>query len=255
MRTTVTRDDRGVDRGERAVAAMIEPIASARAYNDPSGPPPPTALTRALLRCGAVAGPLFVLVVLVQDYTRPGVDPRTQPLSLLALGAWGWVQVANFALVGALNLLYAAGLWRRLHPGRAGTWGPLLIGIYGLGLVVVGVCRTDPAAGFPPDVAAATQPSWHGAVHALGALVTFLALTAALAVFARRFLARREWWWAAYCLASATLQLALFFGGFVSTAAMARTLRLAVLVGWTAASAIAAQLLAAPDAARRARGR
>src|SRR5690349_4078620 len=84
--------------------------------------------TRLLLLCGAIAGPLFIFSVLVQDYTRPGFDPRVYLLSLLSLGDWGWVQIANFVLAGVLNLLYAAGLWRRLHPGPAGTWGPLLIG-------------------------------------------------------------------------------------------------------------------------------
>jgi hypothetical membrane protein len=116
-------------------------------------------LTRILLLCGAIAGPLFLLTVLIQDYTRPAFNPRLQPLSLLSLGEWGWVQIVNFVLAGVLNLLYAGGLWRRLHPGRAGTGGPLLIGAYGLGLISVGVFRTDPANGFPPGVIAPTHPS------------------------------------------------------------------------------------------------
>lgn len=127
-------------------------------------------LTRILLLCGAIAGPFFLFIWLVQDYTRPGFDPRLDLLSLLSLGDWGWVQIANFILAGVLNLLYAVGLWRRLHPGRGGTRGPILIGAYGLGLIVVGIFRTDPANGFPPGVPAATQPSWHGDIHALGAL-------------------------------------------------------------------------------------
>lgn len=198
--------------------------------------------TRLLLLCGALAGPLFILVVLVQDYTRPGFDPRTQALSLLSLGPLGWVQTVNFVLVGVLDLLYALGLWRWLHPGRAGTWGPLLMAVYGLGLVVVGVFHTDPADGYPQGVPAATHPSWHGAIHALVALILFLALSAALAVFVRYFLARRERWWACYCLASAVLSLVFFFGGIDNPALMARTLRAAVLVGWMAASLVAVRL-------------
>jgi uncharacterized protein DUF998 len=76
--------------------------------------------TRILLLCGAIAGPLFLLILLIQDYTVPGFDPRLDMLSLLSLGSWGWVQIANFVLAGALNLLYAVGLWWRLYPGRAG---------------------------------------------------------------------------------------------------------------------------------------
>jgi hypothetical protein len=204
-------------------------------------------LTRILLLCGAIAGPLFILTVLIQDYTRPAFNPRLQPLSLLELGEWGWVQIANFMLAGVLNLLYAGGLWRGLHPGPAGTWGPLLIGAYGLGLISVGVFRTDPAYGFPPGVIAPTHPSWHGALHALGGLFIFVVLAAALAVFGRLFLAWKERWWAFYCMASAVLMLLLFFGGINNTVLMARFLRLATLVGWMAASAIAIELLCAPD--------
>src|SRR5260370_11793568 len=84
-------------------------------------------LTRILLLCGAIAGPLFILTVLIQDYTRPAFNPRLQLLSLLSLGEWGRVQIVHFVLAGKLNLLYAGGLWSVLHPARAGTCAPLLI--------------------------------------------------------------------------------------------------------------------------------
>src|SRR5215469_32602 len=164
-------------------------------------------LTRILLLCGAIAGPLFIVVLLVQDYTRPGFDPRLDILSLLSLGDWGWVQMTNFILAGVLNLLYALGLWRGIHPGRGGTWAPILMALYGLGLVVVGILRTDPANGFPPGVPAATHPSWHGAIHAVGALFVFVMLSVALMVFTRLFFAWKERGWAFYCLASAVLML------------------------------------------------
>jgi hypothetical protein len=204
-------------------------------------------LTRILLLCGAIAGPLFIFTVLIQDYTRPGFDPRLDPLSLLSLGDWGWVQIVNFALAGVLNLLYAVGLWRRLHTGRAGTWGPILIGAYGLGLLLVSIFRTDPANGFPPGAIAPTGPSWHGVIHALGGLFVFVMLSAALAVFVRLFLAWKERWWTFYCLASAVLILLIFFTGFSNAAFMARTLRLATLIGWMAASLVAIKLLSTPD--------
>jgi MFS family permease len=210
-------------------------------------------LTRILLLCGAIAGPLFIFTVLIQDYTRPGFDPRLDPLSLLSLGDWGWVQIVNFALAGVLNLLYAVGLWRRLHPGVAGTWGPILIGAYGLGLIVVGIFTTDPTNGFPPGVIAATHPSWHGAIHGLGGLFVFVMLSAALVVFVRLFLAWKERWWAFYCLASAVLILLIFFTGFSNAAFMARTLRLATLIGWMAASLIAIKLLSTPDTPQQTR--
>lgn len=210
----------------------------------------PVSLTRILLLCGAVAGPLFIFILLIQDYTRPDYDPRTMLLSLLALGEWGWVQILNFVLAGVLNLLYAVGLWKKLHPGPAGTGGPILIGAYGLCLVLVGVFTTDPINGFPPGAVAPTGPSGHGAIHALGALFTFMTLTAALAVLGRFFLARTERGWASYCFATAIVLLVLFFGGFTSAVYTARTLRLAILFGWLAASLIAIKLLYASDTSR-----
>jgi Protein of unknown function (DUF998) len=212
------------------------------------GTPKIRPLTGKLLLCGAIAGPLFLLTVLIQDYTVPGFDPRLVQLSLLSLGDWGWVQIGNFVLAGVLNLLFAAGLWRRLHPGRAGTWGPLLIGAYGLGLMVVGGFRDDPANGFPPGVPAATALSWHAAIHDLAGIFLFAMLAAALGVFVRFFLERKEHWWAFYCLSSAVLLTLFFFGGgFPSAALTAGFLRLATLVGWMAASMIAIKLLCTPD--------
>lgn len=213
----------------------------------------PLSLTRILLLCGAIAGLLFILALLIQDFTRPGYDPRIDVLSLLSLGNWGWVQIANFTLAGILNLLYATGLWRKLHPGRAGTWGPILIGAYGFGLVAVGVFRTDPANGFPPGVAAVTSTSWHGVIHGFGALFVFMTLAAALAVFARFFFARKEHGWAWYCLASVILLLLCFFGGFVSAKSGPLLLQLGVLVGWTAASVIAIKLLRSLDTVQQTR--
>lgn len=54
-----------------------------------------------LLLCGIISGLAFVLAVLIQDYTRPGVDPRLQPLSELSLGDWGWVQILNPIMAAA----------------------------------------------------------------------------------------------------------------------------------------------------------
>lgn len=143
--------------------------------------------TRVLLACGVVAGPLFVLVAGFQVTTRDGFDLRRHPLSLLSLGDMGWVQISNFIVAGLLSLAFAVGMWRVLHPGRAGTWGPLLVGMFGLGLVIGGIFLTDPDLGFPPGVPAVDEPSWHGIVHNIGPGVAFDALIVACFVLTRRF--------------------------------------------------------------------
>lgn len=203
-------------------------------------------LTNRLLLCGAIAGPLFILALLVESYAVPGFDQRHDLISLLSLGPWGFVQITNFVLAGGLNLLYAVGLWRRLHPGPSGTLAPILVGIYGLGLVVVGVLTTDPANKFPPGSIAPNEPSWHGAIHAVGALIVFVSDAVALAAFIRHFLASAEVRWALYGGASSILMLALFFIAFTSPDVMARFVDAALLVGWMGTSIIAMKLLAAP---------
>jgi hypothetical protein len=39
-------------------------------------------VTRALLACGALGGPLFVVVLLIEGATRPGYSPMRHPGSL-----------------------------------------------------------------------------------------------------------------------------------------------------------------------------
>lgn len=206
-------------------------------------------VTKTLLLCGALAGPLFILVVILEDYSQPGFDPRMHMLSLHALGDWGWVQIVNFVGAGVLNVLYAAGLWRTLRPGRAGTATAILIAAYGLGLVTVGVFSTDPAGGFPPGSVAPTAPSGHGVVHALGALFVFVFLAAAIGSLGSSFLARGERGWGAYCIASAVVIMVLFFGGISDAEWMARLIRLATLIGWMAPALCARKLLSWQSAA------
>jgi hypothetical membrane protein len=106
--------------------------------------------TRALLACGVVAGPLFVAVALLQALTRDGFDLGRHPLSLLSLGELGWIQITNFVVAGLLSVAFAVGLRRVLHPGRGGRWGPLLVGAYGVGLIMGGVFVTDAGPASPP---------------------------------------------------------------------------------------------------------
>jgi uncharacterized protein DUF998 len=98
---------------------------------------------------------------------------------------------------------------RVLHPGRGGTWGPLLIGLYGAGLIMGGVFVADPALGFPPGTPEGIpdQLSWHGLVHAVAPVLASLSLIAACLVFARRFATLGRGGWAAYCVATGVANL------------------------------------------------
>ena len=48
-----------------------------------------TKVTKALLACGVIAGPLFMVVSLVQAFTRPGFDLKRHAISMLSLGDLG----------------------------------------------------------------------------------------------------------------------------------------------------------------------
>jgi hypothetical protein len=144
--------------------------------------------TRALVTAGVVAGPLFVAVGLVQIVTREGFDLSRHPLSLLALGDAGWVQITNFVVAGVLMLAFAAGVARSLDGGPGRVWAPVLFALYGAGLVLGGAFTADPALGFPvgtPD-GYPTEWTFHGVVHAFAAPLAFLSLVAVTFVVARR---------------------------------------------------------------------
>ncbi|MFF0306001.1 DUF998 domain-containing protein [Streptosporangium sp. NPDC004379] len=192
-----------------------------------------------LLMCGVIAGPLFLATVLVQALTREGFDVTRHPLSLLSLGNAGWVQIANFTVTGALYVACAAGLRRALRPGRAGTWGPPLVGVLGVGLVMGGVFLTDAGAGFPPGApAGAPEITWHGALHGAGAMVAFTGMSVGCLVFARRFAALRRWGWVTACAATAVAVLALSSWPDPEGMSVRLLLASAILFGFVAALAI-----------------
>jgi hypothetical protein len=202
-----------------------------------------TKRTRALLACGVVAGPLFLAVALLQALTRAGFDLGRHPLSLLSLGELGWIQIANFVVAGLLSVAFAVGLRRLLHPGRGGTWGPLLVGAYGVGLIGGGVFLADAGAGFPPGAPAGApeQLSWHGILHDLAHVLAFLALIAACFVFTRRFAALGQRGWATYCLATGVALLGLLAWPDQETVIV--QLAVAIVLGWAWLSVLAARLL------------
>ncbi|MFI0487278.1 DUF998 domain-containing protein [Actinomadura sp. 9N215] len=176
----------------------------------------PAIPTRVLLGCGAVAGPLFVLLIAAQAATRDGFDAARHPLSMLALGEHGWIQTANFLVSGVLVLASAAGLRRVLAPGTTGrTWGVRLIAVYGASLVWAGVFPTDPMDGFPAGTpAGAGEVSWHGMLHNLAPVGMGLALSAACLVFARRFAREGRRSWTIYSVAAAAAYLVLGLAAF-----------------------------------------
>jgi Protein of unknown function (DUF998) len=206
-----------------------------------------TNVTRALLACGVVAGPLYVVVGLIQMLIRHGFDIRRHALSLLSNGELGWIQISNFLLSGLLLIGGAAGMQGVLRGSKGGRWGPPLIGFYGLGLIGAGLFRADPALGFPPGLPAVAYGtvSWHGMLHFVSGGIGFLALIAACFVFARRFAAIKQRGWAIYSLVTGVLFLAAFFGIASGSkgAGVSMAFAVAVVLGCAWISAMTAWLI------------
>ncbi len=104
-------------------------------------------LTRALLVCGVVTGPLFFAAAIVQALTRPGYNIRLNAISQLSLGDLGGIQIASFLVTGLLAIACAIGVRRMLKGQKGGTWGPILIGTFGFGLILAGIFTPDPGFG------------------------------------------------------------------------------------------------------------
>src|SRR5262249_34063132 len=141
-------------------------------------------------------------------------------VSDLALSDQGWEQIANFIVCGLLCIGFAFGLRRVWRTGTASVWGPLLIAVFGLGLVVAGVFVTDPGRGYPPGAPLKADPqTLPGYMHGINGMVVFSVLTIACFVLARRFAVEPGGHlWARYSRMSGALVLLLFALGTVSGA-------------------------------------
>ena len=189
------------------------------------------AATRALLSCGGAAGLVYGTVGIAQILTREGFDMRRHALSLLSNGDLGWIQIANFLCSGLLVIAGAVGVRRALHPGRGGTWLPILFAIYGLGLIGAGVFVADPGAGFPPGTPSSTTMTRSGLLHFVFGGIGFYAIIAACFVATYRFGREGRRGWAIYSAVTGA-----FF--FISFAAIASgTTSAAVLLTFYAAVA------------------
>jgi hypothetical protein len=211
-----------------------------------------TKATRTLLACGVAAGPLYVVGGSIEALARPGFDPTRHDLSLLSNGDLGWIHITLLVLTGLLTVACAIGMRRALRSGWGGTWGPLLIGIYGLGLIGAGLFVADPAGGFPPGLPASAYGtvSWHGLLHFVSGGIGFLGLIAACFVFAHRFATLGERVWAVFSVATGVFYFAAFIGiatgsqqGGALLTFVVLAFTAAVVLGWAWVTAVAARLM------------
>ena len=175
--------------------------------------------TKLLLTGGVLAGPIYIIVGIVQVLTREGFDITRHPLSFMSLGDFGWIQITNFIVTGLLVIAGAIGMRRMAQADKRLRSGALLVGIYGLGVLGGGLFVPDPALGFPPGTPDTypTTMSWHGLLHFIFGQIGFLALIAASFVYARYFAANSLRGWAMF----STLTGVIFLFAIIATVATA----------------------------------
>jgi hypothetical membrane protein len=170
-------------------------------------------VSRELLTCGVVGPVIFIVVFLIAGAFREDYDPMRHPVSSLALGGSGWIQVANFIITGTLLIAFAVGLRPAMRRFGAGIWAPLLVGLVGVGLIGAGVFVTDPVSGYPPGTPLIPVGTTAGALHDLLSMPVFLGLPAACLVVAYRAAKTGSRGFAAYSAVTAVV----FLTGFVLT--------------------------------------
>ncbi len=132
-----------------------------------------------LLSSAALAGIVYSgLSVLLLHFLPTGYNPVTQAVSDYGVGQYAvWMDLAFFAIgIGIVAL--ALTLLRFDSSPTFGRIGPVLLGIGGASMFLLGL--------FPTDLEGAPSTT-HGSLHNLLGLVGFLSLIAGTLVLSRRF--------------------------------------------------------------------
>ena len=155
--------------------------------------------------------------------------------SALALGPYGYFQVANFVFFGGCLISFGLGLQRGVRAGgRSSRVGPALVIVAGIAMLLLGF-KADPRTSGLPQ-------SWHGWIHALAFVVVALAILAAYFVLWPRL--KRDPLWSGYdfyTLIRGILCVILLFMSFtdlIIPGQVAFYLFLAVMLAWIEVIAI-----------------
>ncbi len=144
----------------------------------------------------------------------------------LALGPYGWLMVGTFVLCGVLMGAFAIGLHRGIAGGTGSRVGPVLLGVTGVALILLGF-KADPTFRTTPR----TLP---GDIHDLAFALLGLSLLPALFFLWRRF--RQDPFWRGH--ASYTLFTALFAAPAFLLSRLAFYLFLVVVLVWFQITAV-----------------
>ena len=127
---------------------------------------------------------LYIVIDVIAQILSP-YNPLTQAESDLAVGfSFSWLMTLNFVIRGLLSFALIAGLMKgRSEAGRPKA-GLILLGIWAAGALLL--------AAFPTDLPGG-QPTQHGAIHLLVAIIAFICVAVGEIMVSRRFAADARW--------------------------------------------------------------
>lgn len=128
----------------------------------------------------------FTAVVGFLAALRPEYGHLTHTISTLGeIGApFAIVQQLNFIVLGGLTTAFAYGLHRGMPPGF--VLGPLLVALFGLGIVGAGLFPCLPCTDF-------SSYTWENTTHGITAGVAFVAIMPAPFFLSRRMRSDERW--------------------------------------------------------------
>jgi len=171
------------NRTDHKEKTMMKPLTQNHTQGDAQAANSGWTLNKALLALGAAGPVLFLVVSTLLGFLDPDFDVMTEPVSALAWGPLGWVQTANFYVLGAATIAFAVGLYRGLE-GRGRMGAAILLSISGLALIIAGIFE-----GTPPGA----EPTPSGMIHGMAFFWTFIPLPTAFALTALRLKVERGW--------------------------------------------------------------
>ena len=142
---------------------------------------------------GILAPIIFVGVFLLEGAIRNGYDPLSMYISALSLGNRGWIQIANFMVLGVLLFIFTLGLAQEFPTGKASRGGIISFYIISALFFISGPFVMDPVE-TPAD-----QMTIHGLIHGLSGGIVFTIMPIIIFIFLRRFVSDANWqsfrWW------------------------------------------------------------
>jgi len=126
----------------------------------------------------------FLIAVVALHFLRPDYDPVSRFVSEYAVGSYGLLMTSAFFGLSLGSLALVIGLSQGV-PRSGRSWiGLVLLGIWGVGVLIAGIFPTD-LRGAPETIS--------GNIHNLASLLSFLSLIAATILLSRRFKQDERW--------------------------------------------------------------